>query len=86
MPTAHPTPPRPAATTPTLADLGLLYGGRDRLLRAAEVAERLGISTATVYKICKSGELPHIRIVDAIRVRPGDLAEFVAARLTRQND
>jgi excisionase family DNA binding protein len=65
------------ATTPTLADLALLYGGRDRLLRAAEVAEQLGISTATVYKICKSGELPHIRIIDAIRVRPTDLAAFI---------
>jgi len=67
-------------TTPTLTDLGLLYSGRDRLLRAADVAEQLGVSTATVYKICKSGDLPHIRIVDAIRVRPTDLAEFVSAR------
>jgi hypothetical protein len=27
------------ATTPRLADLGLLFGGRDRLLRVTEVAE-----------------------------------------------
>ena len=71
------------ATTPTLADLGLLYGGRDRLLRAAEVAEQLGVSTATFYKICQSGELPHVRIIDTIRVRPGDLEAFLARNRSR---
>ena len=65
------------ATTPRLADLGVLYGGRDRLLRVAEIAEQLGVSTATVYSLCAAGELPHIRIVDSIRVRPSDLAVFV---------
>jgi excisionase family DNA binding protein len=73
-------------TTPTLADLELLYRGRDRLLRAAEVAEQLGVSTATVYKICKTGELPHIRIIDTIRVRSDDLAEFVVVRRCRSVD
>ena len=69
------------ATTPMLADLGVLYGGRDRLLRVAEVAEQLGVSTATVYSLCAAGELPHIRIVDSIRVRPSDLAAFVDGQL-----
>jgi excisionase family DNA binding protein len=68
----------PCETTPTLADLGVLYGGRDRLLRVSEVAEQLGVSTATVYKLCKRGDLPHVRIVDSIRVRPGDLAAVLA--------
>jgi excisionase family DNA binding protein len=76
MPGAPNTAPA-SATTPTLADLGFLYGGRDRLLRASEVADRLGVSTATVYKLCKSGDLPHVRIVDSIRVRPADLAKFL---------
>jgi excisionase family DNA binding protein len=67
------------ATTPTLADLGALYGGRGRLLTVAEVSEQLGVSTATVYKLCKRGTLPHVRIVDSIRVRPADLAGFVLA-------
>jgi hypothetical protein len=31
-----------------------------------------------VYKLCASGALPHIRIVAAIRVRPADLAGFLA--------
>jgi len=68
------------ATTLTLSDLGVLYGGRDQLLRVAEAAEQLRVSTATVYKLCEAGELPHIRIIDSIRIRPADVAVFVAAR------
>ncbi len=69
---------RPCAITPTLGDLTVLYGGLDRLLTVAEVAERLCVSTATVYKLCDRGGLPHVRIIDSIRVRPADLATFVA--------
>ena len=64
-----------------LTDLRVLYGGRGRLLRVAEVADQLGVSTATVYNLCASGKLPHVRIVDSIRVRPNDLAAFVKQRL-----
>jgi hypothetical protein len=48
------TAPR-VATTPTVADLAVLYGGRGRLLRVAEVAEQLGVCNATVYRLCESG-------------------------------
>jgi excisionase family DNA binding protein len=64
-----------------LADLGVQYGGRGRLLRVVEVADQLGVSNATVYDLCASGELPHVRIVDSIRVRPNDLATFVKGQL-----
>jgi excisionase family DNA binding protein len=73
--------PRARNTAVTLADLKALWGGRDRLLRIAEVAEFLGVCPATVYGICDRGELPHVRINHAIRVRPRDLEEFVATRL-----
>jgi len=66
---------------PTLADLRVLWGGRDRLLRVAEVAEHLGVCNATVYRLCERGELPHVRVTNSIRVRPRDLEEFVAARM-----
>jgi excisionase family DNA binding protein len=69
-------PPR-VVTAPTVADLAVLYGGRDRLLRVAEVAEQLGVCAATVYRLCEAGDLRHIRIVNSIRVRPADLAAFL---------
>ena len=66
----------------TLADLQVLWGGRDRLLRVAEVAEHLGVSNATVYGLCERGELPYVWLVNSMRIRPRDLEEFVAFRVT----
>ena len=85
---APPTPMAPAlggrpgtvpsvATTPTVADLTVLFGGRERLLRVAEVAKQLGVCAATVYRLCERGELLHLRVVNSIRIRPRDLADFV---------
>jgi excisionase family DNA binding protein len=68
----------------TLADLQLLWGGRDRLLRVAEVAEHLGVCAATVYRLCESGQLPPVRSINSIRVRPKDLAAFVEGTPSRQ--
>jgi excisionase family DNA binding protein len=67
---------------PTPADLRALWGGRDRLLKIAELAEHLGVSNATVYGLCERGELPYVWVVTSIRIRPRDLEEFVAASLT----
>ena len=68
------------ATTPTAADLYALRGGPEVLLTAAQVAQRLRVCTETVYRLCKRGELPHLRILDTVRVRPADLAAFVSVR------
>ena len=47
----------------------------------AQVAERLGLSKASVYKLCNSGDLPHVRVgPNSVRVTEADLAVFVAAR------
>ena len=51
------------AITPTTADLVALHGGRARLLRVAEVAERLGSARRPSIACARAGELPHIRIV-----------------------
>ena len=73
-------PPGPApkvATLPTTVDLAVLYSGRSQLLRVADIAKKLGVCNATVYRLCESGALPHVRVVNSIRVRPKDLAEYV---------
>jgi excisionase family DNA binding protein len=49
------------------------------LLSVADVARRLAVSTATVYELCGSGKLPHLRLLNTIRVRPADLSDFVNA-------
>jgi excisionase family DNA binding protein len=51
------------------------------LLRIADVAETLGGCAATVYRLRERGELPHVRIVNSIRVRRADLDALVAARV-----
>jgi len=64
----------------TVARLAVLAGGKDRLLSVREAAEQLGLCTATVYGLCAEGALPHIRILNAIRIAPADLVAFVEAR------
>jgi len=78
------------STAATLADLKVVWGGRDRRLRVGEVAEQLwpsarGGSTSSVRtascRTCGSTT----RFVFArrtIRVRPKDLEEFIAWKLT----
>jgi excisionase family DNA binding protein len=53
----------------------LLPGGEADagLLTVREVAARLKLSTATVYKFCASGELEHVRIVNVIKISPAAL-------------
>ena len=38
-----------------------------------DVARRLRVSTATVYRLCERGELHHVRLSNAIRIAPRDL-------------
>jgi excisionase family DNA binding protein len=45
----------------------------------AEVAEQLAVGAWAVYKLCEDGDLPHVRINNSIRLRPADLAGFIAA-------
>lgn len=39
-----------------------------RMLTVREVARILRVSTATVYKLCTRGMLPHARVLNAIRI------------------
>jgi len=54
-----------------------LHGSAHNLLSVREVAARLNVSTAMVYKLCNRGQLPHLRVSNAIRIPPADLAEFI---------
>ena len=47
------------------------------LLSVRETAERLRVSTATVYALRGRGELRHVRVSNAIRLRVEDLEDFI---------
>ena len=57
--------PRPA--------LRLLDTLPEKLLCVDDVASVLGVSAATVYKLCKAGQLAHVRVGNAIRFRKADV-------------
>ncbi len=50
---------------------------QQNLLKIEEVAERLGVSRALVYRLIQGGVLPRIKIAGATRVAPEDLERFI---------
>ncbi len=48
-------------------------------LTVREVAGRLKVSTATVYKLIESGAIEHVRVSNAIRVRIGAVGRYLAS-------
>jgi len=57
--------------TPGLQTRRVELGPHERLLSVREVARRLSVSRATMYRLCAEGNLPHVRVANSIRVRPG---------------
>ena len=55
---------------------------RPRLLTPNEVAEHLRVSTMTVYRLIKSGELPAARISSSYRLREDDVDAFLESRFS----
>ena len=55
----------------------------EQLFTVRQVAAQFGVCTATVYKWAAHGVLPHVRIVNVVRVRPEDLTTFIAERQAR---
>jgi len=64
----------------TTLSLTPLQGGADRLLSVREVAARLGVHPSTVYALCSRGELPHLRVSNAIRIAPEGVQVYWRAR------
>lgn len=56
---------------------------RGGFLTVAEVATQLRVSTMTVYRLIRSGELAAARIGRSYRVRPADLDAFLVERFTQ---
>ena len=52
-----------------------------RLLTAAEVADDLRVSTMTVYRLIRRGELPAVRVGRNYRVRVADLQTYLDAQV-----
>lgn len=53
-----------------------------RFLTVAEVADLLRVSSMTVYRLIKSGELASVRIGKSYRVREEDIDAYLQARYT----
>jgi excisionase family DNA binding protein len=56
---------------PGVQDLG------EKLLTVREVASKLGVCTAIVYRLVTAGELPHVRVSNAIRIAHVEVEKFV---------
>jgi hypothetical protein len=64
----------------------LLWDNTTLLWDKRETARQLGVGTAVVEKLMRTGELPFMRFSDhgAVRFRPVDVAEYIRGRLERR--
>ena len=54
-----------------------------RLPTAREVAEATGLGAWRVYELCRTGDIPHIRLGRAVRFSPTQLVAWLEAGGTR---
>ena len=55
---------------------------KGRFLTVAEVAASLRVSTMTVYRLIKAGELSSVRVGRSYRIPEGELDRYLANRYT----
>ena len=56
----------------------VLYQQKDQLLKAEEIAERLGLKVQTVYTMARRGELEKVKLSRrCLRFRAGDVERFI---------
>lgn len=69
-----------------LAEKGLVQmvqaSTRNRFLTVAEVAQMMRVSTMTVYRLVKAGELAATRVGKSYRIAEHDVDQFLARRYT----
>jgi len=51
------------------------------LLTPQEVADAMRVSTMTVYRLVKSGQIPAIRVGKHLRIRVADLNAYLESRM-----
>ena len=56
---------------------------RPRFLTVAEVASHLRVSTMTVYRLIKAGQLAAVRVGKSYRVREDDVDRYLASTYTQ---
>jgi excisionase family DNA binding protein len=54
-----------------------------RFLTVQEVAELMRVSSMTVYRLIKAGELPAVRVGRSFRVAESDVNSYLASRYTQ---
>jgi len=53
-----------------------------RFLTVQEVADLMRVSSMTVYRLIKAGELPAVRVGRSFRVRDEDVDRYLGSRYT----
>ncbi len=55
---------------------------RGSFLTVAEVAALMRVSTMTVYRLIKAGDLAAVRVGRSYRISEGDVDQYLASRYT----
>jgi excisionase family DNA binding protein len=58
------------------------FAPRARFLTVAEVAQMMRVSTMTVYRLLKAGDLASVRVGKSYRIREDDVDAYLAKRYT----
>jgi excisionase family DNA binding protein len=56
----------------------------EALLTVEEACAELGCGRTYGYALVASGEIPHLKVGRLLRIRPSDLAAYVAGKVTRE--
>jgi len=57
--------------------------GLARFMTVAEVATLRRVSTMTVYRLIKAGDIPAVRVGKSYRLREDDVDRFLSSRYTQ---